>query len=459
MDRNKNKNRKRTATFAINTRSTAHWLLLLISLLLLAGCGELGTGSKSAEEQATKIPEESEAEPTRQPTAAPAGTTILAEGQLVTVNPELPLGFTTNGRLLELHVQSGDHVTAGDLIAALDDKALQETLVDAELGVRQAENSLAQAQLSLDQLLNWEPDQTAVAQAEAGLAAAETGLENAQSQDSVAYSSITAARVRLEQAERGLENAKKEYDTAFDPGREWELYIDDPSCRTGEQHPLCTGEPYSDRIKREQAWVPVALRSAEDELEVAQASYSLAIAGLNSNSAVSAEASIANARQALSQALTGPKAQEIAAARLQVEQAELSLEQAQFNSEKAGAALDETHLLAPWAGTILSVDSSLGSIVGAGTAVVTLLDTSRLQFQTNNLSERDLAQIAPAQPVIVTLKAYPNDPLPGQVKRIAPLAQGIIGDAATFTVIIQIEPTNLDLLPGMTGRVEINSSN
>ena len=45
------------------------------------------------------------------------------------------------------------------------------------------------------------------------------------------------------------------------------------------------------------------------------------------------------------------------------------------------------------------------------------------------------------------------------MKRIAPLAEGTIGDAATFTVIIQLEPTGLDLLPGMTGRVEINSDN
>ena len=443
-----------------NRKSAWPWLLLLILVFLLAGCDDLGIGAGGVDEEATRAAEEDAAEPTPRATAvSPAGTTILAEGQLVTVNPELPLAFATNGRLLELHVQSGDSVAGGDLIAALEDNALQEALVDAELGVRQGENSLAQAQLSLDNLLNWEPDETAVAQAEAGLAAAEAGLESAESQDSVAGSNLTAARVRLEQAERGLENAQKEYDTAFDPGREWELYIDDPSCRTGEEHPFCTGEPYSDRIKREQAWVPVALRAAEDELEVARANYSLAVAGLNSNSAVSAEASIANARQALSQALSGPKGEEIAAARLQVEQAKLSLEQAEINRDKAEAALDESRLFAPWAGTILSVDSSLGSMVGAGTAVVSLLDSSSLQFETNNFSERDLAQVAPGQAVMVTLKAFPNDPLPGEVLRIAPLAEGTIGDAATFTVIIDMEETELELLPGMTGRVEINSDN
>ena len=198
--------------------------------------------------------------------------------------------------------------------------------------------------------------------------------------------------------------------------------------------------------------------NAEDDLEIARASYNLAVAGLNDNSAVSAEASIAGARQALDQALAGPRSEEIAAARLQVEQAALSLEQANINRDKAEAALADTELFAPWSGTVLSVDSAPGSFVGAGSSVITLFDAGHLQFETSNFSERDLAQIAPGQPVAVTLKAYPGEPLGGQVARIAPLAQGTIGDAATFTVIITLDPTALELLPGMTGRVEISSS-
>jgi multidrug efflux pump subunit AcrA (membrane-fusion protein) len=367
------------------------------------------------------------------------------------------VAFAANGRLLELYVRNGDRVAEGELIAALDDEGLQDALVDADLAVRQAENSLAQAQLTLDNLLNWEPDETAVAQAEASLAAAEAGLEQAQSQDSVAYSNLTAARVRLEQAERSLARAQEEYDTAFDPGREWELYIDDPSCRTGEQYPNCTGEPYSDRIEREREWAPLSLSNAEDELEIAQANYSLAVAGLESDSAVSAEASLANARQVLNQALSGPAAEEIAAARLQVEQALLSLEQAQINQEKARQALEDAQLVAPQAGTVVAVNSAPGSFVSPGTPVVTLLDINDVQFQTNNFSERDLAQVAPGQPALVTLKAYPNDPLDGRILRVVPVAGGTIGDAATFTVIIELDRGDGDLLPGMTGRVEISS--
>jgi multidrug efflux pump subunit AcrA (membrane-fusion protein) len=440
----------------------ARCALLLLALLLVlaaAACSRAAPGDQALAATPTITAAEGATDDMAAPTALPVrGTTILAEGELVAATPQLPLAFAAGGRLLQVHVDNGDKVAAGDLLAELDDEDLRDAVADAELALRQAQNSLAQAQLNLDTLLNWEPDPALVAQAEANLAAAEAGLENAQGQDSVAYSNLTAARVRLEQAERSLERAQADYDSAFDPGRDWEQYIDDPSCRTGEQHPNCTGEPYSDRIKRERDLAPIVLANAQDELEVARASYNLAAAGLNDDSAVSAEASVAGAQQALDQALTGPSADDIASAKLQVEQAGLSLEQAQIAQEKAASAVAEAQLVAPQAGTVLAVDAAPGSFVSAGAPVITLLDTSSLQFHTNNFSERDLAQIAPGQPATITLKAYPNDPLAGQVLRVAPIAAGAIGDAATFTVVIILEPADVDLLPGMTGRVEIEAS-
>jgi HlyD family secretion protein len=431
------------------------------ALLLLAGCGRIaGGGPPAAETRVSEAGAEAESEDVIEATATPlpaTGTTILAEGVLVAAKPQQPIGFAINGRLLELFVQPGDRVQAGDLIATLDDEALQDTLTDAALSYRQAENSLAQAQLSLDKLLNWEPDESAVAQAEANLAAAEANLENAQSQDAASGYSVTSARVQLEQAQQALADAQEAYETAFDPGRDWEQFIDDPSCRTGEQYPNCTGAPYSDVIEAEREAAENAVPRAEDQLRIAEANYNLAIAGLNSNSALGVEANIAGARQALEQARTGPKAEDIDTARLQVESAQLALEQAQINQEKAEKAIEDTRLIAPSGGTVLSVDSAPGSLVGSGTPVVTLLDTTALQFETNNLSERDLAQIDPGQEALITLKAYPNQSVDGRVLRVAPVAEGTVGDAATFTVIIDLGETELPLLPGMTGRVEIVS--
>jgi multidrug efflux pump subunit AcrA (membrane-fusion protein) len=433
------------------------WMVLLaVFLLLLVGCGrrvvreqrdEAAEAAAVAEEAGTLSPE-----PVR------AGVTILAEGVVQAVQPVLPLAFEAGGRLLELHVEVGDTVQAGDPIATLDDRALQEAVTSASLQVAQSENSLVQAQLALDDLLAWESDETAVALAEANLAAAQSALESAQASDAVAGNSLTSARIAVEQAERQLDEAQEYYDNVFDPARDWEQYVKERVCYRGEGGMIpCTGPYYDERIKAEREEAPRVLQAAEESLEAARAQYNLARAGVDNDTAVAATASVVSAEQALEQATTGPKESEIDAARLSVEQAEITLEQSRLSLQQAQDGLAQAELVAPGSGTVLSVEIAVGAMLGAGTPVVTLLDTERLEFHTTNLSERDLAQIAPGQEAEVTLKAYPNDPLEAEVVLIGVQAGAPVGDAATFPVVLVLNETDLDLRPGMTGRVEIRN--
>lgn len=416
---------------------TISFFVLLLASTVLLGC------RPQAEEQgqaATATPgsADTDANPTE---AAPvaAGVVILTEGQLVAVNPVLPLAFEAGGRLLTLNVRPGDTIAAGDLIATLDDDALQDAVTSAELQLSLAENSLAQAQASLDELLDWEVDEFAVALAEANLAAAQANLENAENQDAAAGNSLTSVFVAIEQAERAVAQAQEAYNRAHDPGRDWEL-----------------NDPFrADFLKAEREGTANQLAFAQENLQVAQAQYSVTAAGINNDSALNAQISIASAQQALDQAQRGPTEAQIVAAELRVEQAELSLEQSQFSLSQAEAALAEAQLLAPWSGTVLSVEVAPGAFVGAGSPVITLLDTANLQFHTSNLSERDLAQVQPGQPAEIILKSYPDRPLTGTVAGIAPQASGTLGDAAVFTVQIDLEADDLVLRPGMTGRAEI----
>ena len=270
---------------------------IFLILFLLAGCGQVasksaGTAGNEAETAVTPSDTTATPRPTR---AVQTGTTVLADGQLVALHPALPLSFSGNGRLLSLHVAPGAVVAEGDLIATLDDTALQEAVTNAELQVAQAENSLAQSQLSLDDLLNWEPDETAVALAEANLAAAQTNLGKAQTQDATAGNSLTSAEVQVDQAERGLVEAQNAYTTAHDPGREWEMGI----------------SWMAENLKNERISSERNLQFAQENLQVAQASYNLAVAGLSNNNAISAEASVATAQQSLDQRLVAPKHQKL----------------------------------------------------------------------------------------------------------------------------------------------------
>jgi membrane fusion protein (multidrug efflux system) len=120
--------------------------------------------------------------------------------------------------------------------------------------------------------------------------------------------------------------------------------------------------------------------------------------------------------------------------------------------------MGDGRLSAPQAGLVLTQEAVPGALVGAGAPIITLLDASDLEFHTTNLSERDLAHVRPGQPARVVLKTYPDDPLTGTVVHIAPQAGPPVGDAATFVVSIQLAPSDLALRPGMTGRVEIETS-
>ncbi len=438
---------------------TKHFLLLLVVILTLVGCNRTGVAADLAG-AATAVASKGDTTPTPRPTLPPpTGTIVLADGQVVAVNPVLALGFQANGRLLTIEVAPGDKVNEGDLIATLDDTNLREAVTNAELQAAQAENSLAQAQLTLDELENWAPEETAVALAEANLAAAQAALEDAQTADASAGNSLTAARISLNQAQRALADVQKSYDTAFDPGREWEMRTTNPTCFPGEGGPIpCTGPSLKSQLEAEQDGVTRSLAFAQENLQVAQAQYNLAAAGLQNDTAVSAQTGVISAQQALERATTGPKEKEITAARLNVEQAELARQQSQLALEQAQETLANVHLIAPWSGAVLTVEASLGSFIGAGTPIITLLDTNQLQFHTSNLSERDLAQVAPGNPAEITLKTYASQPITGVVARIAPQASGVVGDAAVFTVMIDLTDTaDLDLRPGMTGRVEITN--
>jgi len=409
----------------------------LILTLLLAACG-----GQPVDSSATAVPDQPTSETNAEPTAtrpSQSGVTILADGSVVAIKPVLAISFTASGRLLELAVQPGDVVAAGDLIATLDDEALLDAVTNAEFQVAQSQLNLTQAQAELDRLLEWEPDETAVTLAEANLAAAQAQLENAQASDAVAGNSVTQANVSVAQAERQLADAQEAYNTAFDPGREWEL-----------------GDPFRKQFLENESEAAVRnLQFAEENLRVARANYSLAAAGINNDSALNAEASVINAQQALENAQKPPTTEQVEAAQLSVSQAELSLQQSQLSLEQAQEAVADAQLLAPTAGTVLSVDVAEGAMVGAGSPIITLLDTTQLEFHTNNLSERDLARVAPGQTVQVTLKAYPNDVIEGTVVRIGTQATGTVGDAAVFPVIISISSNELDIRPGMTGRAEI----
>ena len=83
-----------------------------------------------------------------------------------------------------------------------------------------------------------------------------------------------------------------------------------------------------------------------------------------------------------------------------------------------------------------------------------LVDTSGWLVETKNVGELQIGRVHVGQPVRVLVNAFQGQTLKGRVVSIAPDAVVQQGDI-TYTLIIQLEPTDLDLRPGMTARVEV----
>lgn len=440
------------------------WILLAVMLVLVVGCGQ---APAAVEPIATAAPEEPAAPPPS-PVAARPGVTILADGSIQAVQPPLPLAFETGGKLLAVHLRAGDLVQPGDLVATLDDTHAQAELSQAGYNLQLAELALAD--------LAREADPASLAAARASLASARANLTALTSPPG--DQQLLAARQNLDGAKQALQDLLD----LPDPDT---VQIAEANLTMAEMQVRAAQTAYDQVAHFEFAGLTqqaMNLWQATTNYEQAQAEYNKALKGATGDQISTARARVSLAQADLDALLKEPDHDSLAAAEAQVEQAQAALDTLQAGAstseldraeinvalarlalESAQRGLDNLELIAPASGSgaawqAVSVHVAPGALVGGGSPIVTLLDTTDLEFHTTNLSERDLAQIYPGQGAVVTLKAYPNDPIEATVVRTGLQPGAPVGDAATFPVILVLSAGDLDLRPGMTGRAEIRSA-
>lgn len=386
------------------------WIILAVALLLAAGAGYVAYARYSALAEAPQ-------EPTLQTATVYRGDIILTadgSGNLVPA-AELELAFQTSGVLSEVLVEVGDHVQAGDVLARLDDTEAREAVAEAEMQVTQAEIDLALTKNEVDAGL-----------VQANLDAAQVDYHEAVSLVAHRGDQLTSARVNLAQALSALADAQEDYDAAWDPARDWEL-----------------GSPrHASGLKSDRESAASALAQAQDDLEVAQADYNLAVVNIDDSAVQDAAVNVTNAQV------------ELKNEPIQLQQLELSLGQAQLNLEAAQRTLEQTTLIAPMDGTIIDIAAQVGESVGTE-ALVTLadLETPLVRFW---VEEADLVSVAVGNPVNVVFEALPDYTFAGEIVRVDPALVEVDSTSAVqiwASVDLTSQPVNL--LSGMTAEVEV----
>jgi HlyD family secretion protein len=346
---------------------------------------------------------------------ADTSSAINANGIVMPLQ-HVTLSFGVGGFVEAVEVELGERVQAGQALATLDTTQLKRAVAQAELELKSAQARLAQLQAQATPI----PEQ--VLAATAAITNAQTTLSQARIQAGQRSNYDTIDRNALKYAERALADAQREYDKVLSNFRthDWA-----PSSPAGTA--LAEAKDHYDSVL------------AQYQLNAADRAYAVAIAN--------AETQLAQARLSLYQAQNPIRPEALHLAQLDVEHAQQAVEAARSDLERAT-------LRAPFDGIISAVDISPNEWAAPGTRGIELLDVSDWRVETKNVGELQIARVQAGQAVRVRVNAFQGETLRGHVLTISPVAVVQQGDT-TYTLTIALEPTPLNLQPGMTAQVEI----
>jgi HlyD family secretion protein len=132
-----------------------------------------------------------------------------------------------------------------------------------------------------------------------------------------------------------------------------------------------------------------------------------------------AKASLTNPSIRASQA--GANRKQIAAQEKEVASANAKLEQARAQLNEAQANRNDLSIVAPFNGTVATRAAEPGEVVAAGTAIVTMLDLTKVYLR-GFVPEGDIGKVKLDQPARIYLDSNPNQPIDAYVSRIDPEA-------------------------------------
>jgi len=397
------------------------WVLILLIATVLAACGDA--------RRATPTPVA--AAPTETSAGGFFSTGDVTASGVVAPLQEAELSFTLAGRVQIVAVAVGDQVKQGAVLVTLDTATLEAQVAQAEAGVQ-----AAQAQLAL---LQAGPRAAEIAAAQAQVDAANAAVSQAVARRDQLAAGTIGAEIAAAQAQVAAAQAEQRQ-----------------AQETHDQTMKCYDKPGGGRIcpllgpAEEQA--RYALNAANEALAAAQARLDALTAGAadrerEANAAVAAAVAQRDAAQAQLDLLqAGPVAEQIAAAKAAVAQAEAAV-------ETARVTLEQAELRAPFGGTVTALEIGPGETVLPGQVVLVLADLSHLRVKTTDLSERDVASVAVGQAANVSVEALGTQ-IAGRVVRIASEATTVGGDVV-YQVVIALDEQPANLRWGMSVEVEI----
>lgn len=418
---------------------------------------------------------------------------VSGSGEIKAVG-DADLVFQAQGTVAEVKVKEGDLVKKGDLLAILDIRAFDQQLHQAqavldnakaqEAALTEAPRStdaaaaaaaVRQAQAALDAVKAGAkaPD---LAQAEAGLTAAQANLQGTRDKLSLAK---TQAEAQMNQAAQALTQAQARYAQMKTYWDHIEAEGTDPvvpqvtDTKTGKKVGNTLSDGQRENYYAQLVQAEAAMHQAEQGLQLAQAAFETAKQGepvgiqaaqqqlaqaqalvdklrLPPDSAqlAAAQSGLAQAQAAQARLTAAPRDAQKAAAAAGVAQAQAALELAQINREHA-------EIRAPFDGIVAEVNIDPGDpSTVVGQPAIKVVDVSTLHVDAR-ITDVDISRVAVGQPAEVRADAMPDKVYKGKVTYVSPAAT-TVGTIRTYLVRVALDDIE-GLRAGMSARVDILS--
>lgn len=440
---------------------------------------------------------------------------VSASGSLVSIT-EQNLGFADGGQVVELMVNVGDTVAPGQPLARLDDATAQSELAAAQAALDQQQASLGRV-TGANTVASAE---AALASAESILDATREQVDAADAANATAvdraHVQLDYDRDQLADAREQLNEAKKACPDGAPGGAEGGPDLDagsgaDPGTRPGASAeaegrptgrsgllgsgstststiPEASNAPRNDVACEAVATAEQAVATARGQVIASETALSQAEGALDTEAA-SGRVSVANAEQAVTDAgsqLDGANND----APADVAEQDAIVADALNTLADAERGVENTLLRAPVAGTVSTINGAVGDFIpaaggatalapgtdaripgvvgtgaapaaggadaaAAGGAFITLNDVDSYQLVVP-FEESDAAQVAPNQPVEVSVDAIPDLSVSGTVVAVAPTADQI-SDVVSYYTTIVLNETDPRLRDGQTAEADVRS--
>jgi HlyD family secretion protein len=287
----------------------------------------------------------------------------------------------STGRILEIRFREGDAVRAGDVIATLSDEQIRAREEQAQAGVSimEARSRSARDQIAvLEQQMEQSQLQTAQAKVDA-----EGRVRQAEGE-------LAAAEADLAQQQASYRIA------AFDRDAYTKLAETGAASERQAKQAIATADQQA-----------AAVDASNRRVDAARGALTTARANLENPDIRAAQ--VAMVRKQIVQ-----QRSEVASAEAITEQARGQLREAQANRQ-------DLVVLAPFSGVVVTRAAEPGEVVTAGTALVTMLDLSKVYLR-GFVPEGQIGKIKLGQPAHVYLDSNTRQPIDASVSRIDPQA-------------------------------------